>query len=115
MGNENKDFRTPGQLIEHLLALKGWTKKTLAVILNVSESRVVRLTGDKQPVDAKLALVLEEVFGDGPRPASAAKGTTVPAKYRHPVTGETWSGRGKPPKWLAAEMGKGKKASDFAI
>jgi len=62
MGNNNKDFRTPGQLIEHLLALRGWTKKTLAVILGVSESRVIRLTGDKQPIDAKLALALEEVF-----------------------------------------------------
>ncbi len=25
----------------------------------------------------------------------------VPPKYRNTDTGETWSGRGKPPKWLA--------------
>lgn len=64
MGNENNDFRTPGQLIEHLLTQKGWTKKTLAVILGVSEARITRLTGDKQPVDAKAAIALEEVFGE---------------------------------------------------
>jgi DNA-binding protein H-NS len=25
----------------------------------------------------------------------------VAPKYRNNVTGETWSGRGKPPKWMA--------------
>ncbi|WP_295134325.1 helix-turn-helix domain-containing protein [uncultured Reyranella sp.] len=64
MGSENKNFRTPGQLIEHLLVERGWTRRTLAVILGVSEQRITRLTGGKQPVDAKIALALEEVFGE---------------------------------------------------
>jgi len=34
----------------------------MAVILGVSEATVTRITGDKQPVDARLAIVLEEVF-----------------------------------------------------
>ncbi len=25
----------------------------------------------------------------------------VPPKYRDPATGKTWTGRGKPPKWIA--------------
>lgn len=25
----------------------------------------------------------------------------VPPKYRDPVSGKTWSGRGKPPRWIA--------------
>lgn len=25
---------------------------------------------------------------------------TISPKYRNPETGETWSGRGKPPKWI---------------
>ncbi|WP_244321753.1 H-NS family nucleoid-associated regulatory protein [Burkholderia reimsis] len=24
-----------------------------------------------------------------------------PAKYRNPATGEAWSGRGRPPEWIA--------------
>ncbi len=40
---------------------------------------------------------------------------SVPAKYRHPVTGETWTGRGKMPKWLAAEVGEGKSRDAFLI
>jgi len=27
----------------------------------------------------------------------------VPAKYRDPQTGATWSGRGKPPQWIAGQ------------
>ncbi|MEP6633716.1 MAG: H-NS histone family protein [Luteimonas sp.] len=40
----------------------------------------------------------------------------VPAKYRNPVnTKETWSGRGKQPRWMAALIKKGKKQADFLI
>jgi DNA-binding protein H-NS len=41
--------------------------------------------------------------------------TTVPAKYRHPKTGEAWSGRGLTPRWLAAELAKGKKKESFLV
>lgn len=29
-----------------------------------------------------------------------AKKAQIPAKYHNPITGQTWSGRGKPPKWI---------------
>jgi len=49
----------------------------------------------------------------------AAKGDKalrkVPAKYRHPVTGDTWSGRGKLPIWLRAEELKGGDRKSFLI
>jgi len=37
----------------------------------------------------------------------------VAAKYRNPAGGETWSGRGRMPKWLAAEVAKGRKREEF--
>ena len=46
---------------------------------------------------------------------SRSKGMTVAAKYRHPRTGETWTGRGKMPKWLQAEVNTGKRKEDFLI
>lgn len=46
---------------------------------------------------------------------SRSKGTTVAAKYRNPKTGDTWTGRGKMPKWLQAEVGMGKRKEDFLI
>lgn len=38
----------------------------------------------------------------------------VAAKYRGP-NGETWSGRGLTPRWLAALVAQGQKKEDFAI
>ncbi|MFZ3121634.1 MAG: H-NS histone family protein [Variovorax sp.] len=47
-------------------------------------------------------LTQEDVFGrsTGRRGLPAQK---VAAKYRDPATGATWSGRGKPPRWLAGK------------
>ena len=43
------------------------------------------------------------------------KGTTsVAAKYKGP-NGETWSGRGLTPRWLASLLAQGKLKEDFAI
>ncbi|HRN62380.1 MAG TPA: H-NS histone family protein [Luteimonas sp.] len=40
----------------------------------------------------------------------------VPPKYRNPANAaETWTGRGKQPRWLAAQVKKGKKPEDFLI
>lgn len=41
-------------------------------------------------------------------------GVKVAAKYRGP-TGETWSGRGLMPRWLAALVKQGRKKEDFAV
>jgi DNA-binding protein H-NS len=40
----------------------------------------------------------------------------VPPKYRNPANPEeTWTGRGKQPRWMAALVKKGKKPEDFLI
>ncbi|KDB51352.1 hypothetical protein X805_30730 [Sphaerotilus natans subsp. natans DSM 6575] len=36
-------------------------------------------------------------------------------RYRHPKTGETWSGRGLQPKWIRAELEAGKTLSEFEV
>ena len=45
------------------------------------------------------SLTERDIFG-GVR-TSTAKGTTVAPKYKDPATGATWTGRGKPPRWIA--------------
>jgi DNA-binding protein H-NS len=47
-----------------------------------------------------------------PRPGNRSK---VAAKYRHPDSGATWSGRGLPPKWLTDEIVAGKSKDHFLI
>lgn len=39
----------------------------------------------------------------------------VAAKYRNPATGESWSGRGRVPKWLADELAKGRTRDEFLV
>lgn len=46
------------------------------------------------------------------KPAPSAK---VAPKYRHPSTGETWSGRGLQPNWLKAAIASGARLEDFRI
>lgn len=53
--------------------------------------------------------------GTGTVKASKSAGKTVPPKYRHPETGETWTGRGKPPRWLAAAEAAGASRAQFLI
>lgn len=73
---------------------------------------------------------IEELFG-APGKATAARGRKAAAKtapragrklgkvapkYRNPANPkETWTGRGKQPRWLAAHTAKGKKLEDFLI
>lgn len=60
---EPTNYKTPGQLIEALLDDRGWTKRTLSIVLDIDESKINRLTSDRQPVSAEVAVLLEEVFG----------------------------------------------------
>lgn len=39
----------------------------------------------------------------------------VQPKYRHPQTGDTWSGRGKAPRWLVGEENAGTSREHFRI
>lgn len=45
-------------------------------------------------------LTTEDLF-PASRSAKTRVGVTVAPKYRDPATGQTWTGRGKPPKWIA--------------
>ena len=45
-----------------------------------------------------------------------AKGSKVAPKYRNPENPkETWTGRGKQPRWLAAYTAQGRDAAEFLI
>ncbi len=55
-------------------------------------------------------LTARDVFPSGKTKSSTKKTGKVAAKYRDPLTGNTWSGRGLAPKWLA-----GKNKADYLI
>jgi HTH-type transcriptional regulator / antitoxin HigA len=63
MPSETDDFRTPGHLLEALLQERGWSQRLLAVVLDMDETGINRMVANKRPIDADLALRLEELFG----------------------------------------------------
>jgi len=64
---------------------------------------------------AEAGFDLEDVL-PGKRGAKGKKGGTVAPKYRNPKDpSQTWTGRGRQPKWLVAELGKGRKLESFLI
>ena len=50
---------------------------------------------------AEYEMDVEDVFPPAKARSSASVGQKVAPKYRNPSTGETWTGRGKAPKWIA--------------
>ena len=59
-------YPTPGQLLRALLEERGWTQRLLAIVLDVDETLVNKLTTDKRPVDASTAIMLSEAFSVPP-------------------------------------------------
>jgi len=57
---------------------------------------------------------VKRVAKAAPPPPPAAR-TPVPPKYKNPETGATWSGRGKPPRWISDAESEGKNRDSFLI
>lgn len=112
-----------GLSVKELNALAVQAKKRSEVLKKRKPIAVVRK--EAAALAKKHGYTLEELVGGAPRVAAAKRATKavkvgkrakVAPKYRNPAKPtETWAGRGKPPRWMAAELKKGKKIADFAI
>ncbi|MEI8305368.1 MAG: H-NS histone family protein [Burkholderiales bacterium] len=49
------------------------------------------------------------------KPAAAAARKPVAIKYRDAATGQTWTGRGRAPTWLAEAEAAGRKRDEFLL
>lgn len=74
-----------------------------------------RLTEEKVALENRLRLLTPEGTTNGFQRARRPYPQVVP-KFRNPAQpAETWSGRGKQPRWLTAQLRSGKKLDDFRI
>jgi DNA-binding protein H-NS len=92
----------------------------------ISQILSVRITSEKRELERRLEVLNRgrDVIG-GKDEKDAAQGNAngrsrrkyprVLPKYRNPQTSETWSGRGKQPRWLVAAIKTGRKMEDFEI
>jgi DNA-binding protein H-NS len=90
----------------------------------ISRILSARITSEKHELEKRLAVLnrgRDVIEGGGASQSYNANGKArrkYPAvfpKYRNPQTSETWSGRGKQPRWLAAAIKTGRKIEDFKI
>ena len=74
-----------------------------------------KITVEKQELERRLL----QLNSDKAVPAGATGRRKYPAvipKYCNPASpSETWSGRGKQPRWLVAQLSSGHKVEEFAI
>lgn len=116
--------------------LSGLSAKELSSLIREAQKRKT-VVAKRPPASAVRALVtkaaekagytIPELFGHGvgggqarghgsKASKPAKKGAVVAPKYRD--TGDaanTWTGRGKHPRWLAAHLAAGRKIEEFAI
>ncbi len=72
-----------------------------AKIAEARKHEVAQAVTKARELIEQYGLTPDDVFG-GKKAATGTRGTVAP-KYRDPATGATWTGRGKPPKWIADE------------
>ena len=86
-------------------AYKELLQQREALEIQIKEARARELSDAialvRKTVD-EFGLTVSDVFRPSDR-RSASKGSKVEPKYRNPATGETWTGRGKPPVWIRNE------------
>jgi DNA-binding protein H-NS len=82
-----------------------------------------RMQDQKRQLEKRLSLLnpgahsfepLNEPHPDDNRP-TRRKYPKVRPRYRNPETSETWSGRGKQPRWMTAAMEAGRSLDDLRI
>ena len=93
-----------------MTSYKELLKQREALEQQISEARRRELSDAVAQVRALVAeygLTAQDVFPAGKAASkvgrSSTAGTKVAPKYRDPATGQTWTGRGKAPKWIQNE------------
>lgn len=56
------DFKTPGQLLSHLIEIRGWNQRVVAIILGIGESVINKIISGHRSVDAEMAVKFESIF-----------------------------------------------------
>lgn len=96
--------------LKELLDLEIRVKKAVVVAREREKGEVRQ---EMMALAAKRGLSLSEILGSG---RGGGKGGKVAVKYRNPDNpDDTWTGRGRQPKWLVAALKKGAKLNDFAL
>lgn len=96
--------------LKELLELEIRVKKAIVTARDREKGEVRQ---EMMALAARRGLSLSDILGTG---RGGSKGGKVAVKYRNPENpDDTWTGRGRQPKWLVAALKKGAKLNDFAL
>jgi DNA-binding protein H-NS len=99
--------------LQELLAQKHALERQ---ILEAQRSRHTEALAQIRQIMAEHGLTVVDITAQpSSRKAAQASRGKVAAKYKHPQTGASWTGRGLKPRWLSEELSNGKTLADFAI
>ena len=80
-------------------------------IVEARQNEISSAVAKVRELVAEYGLTAQDIFpGRGVKTGAAKTASKVAAKYRDPATGQTWTGRGKAPKWI-----EGKDRTPFVI
>ena len=105
----SREFDKTVKQILTMMAAFGITLRDLQQVGGKAPRKVVAKKGKPASLAAKKAAARKAA-----RKSSAPKGAKLAVKYRGPK-GETWSGRGSMPRWMAELVAAGKSRESFAV
>lgn len=92
-------------------------QRDIAKAIKEREQQDVQKARDQILAIAKGAgISVEELLGASSNKVKKAGGRKVQPQYQNPKDGsQTWTGRGRQPKWIAEALANGRKIDDFRI
>lgn len=73
-------------------------------IAQARQNEIASAVAKVRELVAEHGLSVQDIFPGRASKSGAAKAASkVAAKYRDPATGQTWTGRGKAPKWIEGQ------------
>jgi DNA-binding protein H-NS len=123
--------RAPSEIDELLKSLEDLSIAALRKVVECATALITQKTeGEKRSfieemrARAKsLGVSITDLFGkSAPKPVKkappkkrAAKSASTPIKFKGPNPDDTWTGRGRRPRWLVALEAEGKDRKDYAV
>jgi DNA-binding protein H-NS len=100
----------------NLSELKGLQHDIEREIKSREQQEVKKAREQILSIAQSVGLPIDQLIVNAGKKAKTEKTTTVRAKYRNPTDSEqTWSGRGRQPRWVVEALAKGKKLDEFRI
>ena len=126
-----REERAPSEMDKLPKALEDMSVAALRKVVECATALIAQKTeGEKrsfiEEVTARaksLGVSITDLFGkSAPKPVKkaapkkgAAKRASPPIKFKGPNPGDTWTGRGRRPRWLVALEAEGKDKKDYAV